>query len=89
MLLSDRERLTVAYALGPEAGEWLQQATPAIRARDPLEVLRDTIHPFPSFSEIYAAPVKALHGEITATRRPAAQQDEAAGAAFETPGRRT
>ena len=32
-LLSDGERLTGAYALGPEAGEWLQQATLAIRAR--------------------------------------------------------
>ena len=32
-LLSDGERLTGAYALGPEAGEWLQQATLAIRRR--------------------------------------------------------
>ena len=38
-LLSDGERLTGAYALGPEAGEWLQQATLAIRARVPLDVL--------------------------------------------------
>src|SRR5436309_818543 len=29
-LLSDGQRLTGAYALGPEAGEWLQQATLAI-----------------------------------------------------------
>src|SRR6266699_6003486 len=36
-LLSDGERLTGAYALGPEAGEWLQQATLAIRARVPLQ----------------------------------------------------
>ena len=36
-LLSDGERLTGAYALGPEAGEWLQQATLAIRARVPLD----------------------------------------------------
>ena len=36
-LVSDGERLTGAYALGPEAGEWLQQATLAIRARVPLE----------------------------------------------------
>src|SRR5262249_42486048 len=50
-LLSDGERLTGAYALGPEAGEWLQQATLAIRARVPLDVLRDTIQPFPTFSE--------------------------------------
>jgi dihydrolipoamide dehydrogenase len=59
-LLSDGERLTGAYALGPEAGEWLQQATLAIRARVPLEVLRDTIQPFPTFSEIFAAALHAL-----------------------------
>src|SRR4029079_593566 len=39
-LLSDGERLIGAYALGPEAGEWLQQATPAIPARVPLKGLR-------------------------------------------------
>jgi pyruvate/2-oxoglutarate dehydrogenase complex dihydrolipoamide dehydrogenase (E3) component len=69
-LVSDGERLTGAYALGPEAGEWLQQATLAIRARVPLEVLHDTIQPFPTFSEIYVAALKALHGEITAASLP-------------------
>jgi pyruvate/2-oxoglutarate dehydrogenase complex dihydrolipoamide dehydrogenase (E3) component len=69
-LLSDGERLTGAYALGPEAGEWLQQATLAIRARVPIEVLRDTIQPFPTFSEIYIAALKALHGQITTARQP-------------------
>jgi dihydrolipoamide dehydrogenase len=63
-LLSDGERLTGAHALGPEAGEWLQQATLAIRARVPLAVLRDTIQPFPTFSEIYVAALKALRNEI-------------------------
>ncbi len=62
-LLSDGERLTGAYALGPEAGEWLQQATLAIRAHVPLDVLADTIQPFPTFSEIYVAALKALRGE--------------------------
>ena len=71
-LLSDGERLTGAYALGPEAGEWLQQATLAIRARVPVEVLNDTIQPFPSFSEIHAAAVKALRADIAAGRRPVA-----------------
>jgi pyruvate/2-oxoglutarate dehydrogenase complex dihydrolipoamide dehydrogenase (E3) component len=71
-LLSDGERVTGAYALGPEAGEWLQQATLAIRARVPLAVLRDTIQPFPTFSEIYVAALKSLHSKITAARRPAA-----------------
>jgi len=69
-LLSDGEHLTGAYALGPEAGEWLQQATLAIRARIPLEVLRDTIQPFPSFSEIHAAALKALRAEIGAPAHP-------------------
>jgi pyruvate/2-oxoglutarate dehydrogenase complex dihydrolipoamide dehydrogenase (E3) component len=59
-LLSDGERLTGAYALGPEAGEWLQQATLAIRARVPLDVLTDTIQPFPTFSEVYVAALKKL-----------------------------
>ena len=68
-LLSDGERLTGAYALGPEAGEWLQQATLAIRARVPLDVLRDTIQPFPTFSEIYLAALKALHRRSPPARR--------------------
>jgi pyruvate/2-oxoglutarate dehydrogenase complex dihydrolipoamide dehydrogenase (E3) component len=67
-LLSDGERLTGAYALGPEAGEWLQQATLAIRAQVPLDVMSDTIQPFPTFSEIYVAALKALNGEIAAAR---------------------
>jgi pyruvate/2-oxoglutarate dehydrogenase complex dihydrolipoamide dehydrogenase (E3) component len=65
-LLSDGRRLTGAYALGPEAGEWLQQATLAIRAQVPLDVLRDTIQPFPTFSEIYVAALKALRVEAAA-----------------------
>jgi dihydrolipoamide dehydrogenase len=66
-LLGDGERLTGAYALGPEAGEWLQQATLAIRARVPIGVLRDTIQPFPTFSEIYVGAVNAMHAEVTGT----------------------
>ena len=67
-LLSDGERLTGAYALGPEAGEWLQQATLAIRARVPLDVLRDTIQPFPTFSEIYLAAVNSLLRAVAEAR---------------------
>ena len=69
-LLSDGERLTGAYALGPEAGEWLQQATLAIRAQVPIDVLLDTIQPFPTFSEIYMDALKALAAEIGAAREP-------------------
>jgi dihydrolipoamide dehydrogenase len=63
-LLSDGEVLTGAHGLGPEAGEWLQQATLAIRARVPLAVLTDTIQPFPTFSEVYVGALKALRSEI-------------------------
>ncbi|MFZ0179240.1 MAG: NAD(P)/FAD-dependent oxidoreductase [Candidatus Dormiibacterota bacterium] len=63
-LLSDGVRLTGAYALGPEGGEWLQQATLAIRGQVPLDVLRDTIQPFPSFSGIYNAAVTKLRMAI-------------------------
>ncbi len=63
-LLSDGQRLTGAYALGPEAGEWLQQATLAIRAHVPVEVLSDTIQPFPSFSGIYNAALTTLRMKI-------------------------
>jgi dihydrolipoamide dehydrogenase len=43
--------LVGAVAVGPEAGEWLGQLTLAIRAEIPIDVLRDTIQPFPTFSE--------------------------------------
>jgi dihydrolipoamide dehydrogenase len=69
-LLSDGERLTGAYALGPEAGEWLQQATLAVRAHVPFAVLCDTIQPFPTFSEIYVAALKLLRMEIAAAAKP-------------------
>jgi pyruvate/2-oxoglutarate dehydrogenase complex dihydrolipoamide dehydrogenase (E3) component len=68
-LLSDGKRLTGAYALGPEAGEWLQQATLAIRAHIPLDVLCDTIQPFPTFSEIYLLALKELARQISRTRK--------------------
>jgi pyruvate/2-oxoglutarate dehydrogenase complex dihydrolipoamide dehydrogenase (E3) component len=65
-LVSDGERLTGAYAVGPEAGEWLQQATLAIRAEVPLAVLRDTIQPFPTFSEVYVEALAGLEARVPA-----------------------
>jgi pyruvate/2-oxoglutarate dehydrogenase complex dihydrolipoamide dehydrogenase (E3) component len=52
-VVSDGAKLTGAYAVGPSAGEWLQQATLAIRAELPIDVLRDVIQPFPTFSEAF------------------------------------
>jgi pyruvate/2-oxoglutarate dehydrogenase complex dihydrolipoamide dehydrogenase (E3) component len=47
----ERKVLVGAVVVAPEAGEWLGQLTLAIRAEVPVEVLRDTIQPFPTFSE--------------------------------------
>ncbi|NUR96211.1 MAG: NAD(P)/FAD-dependent oxidoreductase [Kribbellaceae bacterium] len=59
-LISDGSVITGAYAVGPEAGEWLQQATLAIRAKVPLPVLLDVIQPFPTFSEAFLMALRAL-----------------------------
>jgi dihydrolipoamide dehydrogenase len=74
-LLSDGARLTGGYALGPEAGEWIQQATLAIRAHVPVDVMGDTIQPFPSFSGIYDTAVKALRMNIADMPRPVTPMD--------------
>ena len=55
-----RRVLVGAVAVGPEAGEWLGQLTLAIRAEVPLDVLRDTIQPYPTFSEAVFFAVRAL-----------------------------
>ena len=48
---SARRVLVGAVAVGPEAGEWLGQLTLAVRAEVPIDVLLDTIQPYPTFSE--------------------------------------
>jgi pyruvate/2-oxoglutarate dehydrogenase complex dihydrolipoamide dehydrogenase (E3) component len=52
-LAADPERrvLVGAVAVGPEAGEWCQQLTLAIRAEVQIDTLLDVIQPFPTFSE--------------------------------------
>lgn len=59
-LISDGRVLIGAHAVGPEAGEWLQQATLAIAARVPLGALVDVIQPFPTFSEGFLLAVLEL-----------------------------
>ncbi|WP_112267287.1 dihydrolipoyl dehydrogenase family protein [Lentzea terrae] len=63
-LVSDGQVLTGAYAVGPEAGEWLQQATLAIRAKLPLSLLLDVIQPFPTFSEAFLNGLRDLAKEV-------------------------
>jgi pyruvate/2-oxoglutarate dehydrogenase complex dihydrolipoamide dehydrogenase (E3) component len=49
-----------AVAVGPEAGEWLGQLTLAVKTSVPVDVLRDTIQPYPTFSEAIFFAARAL-----------------------------
>jgi pyruvate/2-oxoglutarate dehydrogenase complex dihydrolipoamide dehydrogenase (E3) component len=55
-----RRVLVGAVAVGPEAGEWLGQLTLAVRAEVPIDVLLDTIQPYPTFSEAVQFAVRDL-----------------------------
>ena len=59
-----RRVLTGAVAVGPEAGEWLQQLTAAIRAETPVDVLLDVIPPYPTFSEAVFYAVRELNLDL-------------------------
>lgn len=61
-LLADRKQgiLVGAWAFGPEAGEWIHLAVLAIRAATPIQVLRDVIEQFPTFSEAYLSGLEML-----------------------------
>lgn len=48
-------------------GRWLSGK----RIGVPLGVLRDTVQPFPTFSEVYVAALKALHDQIASKPQPA------------------
>jgi pyruvate/2-oxoglutarate dehydrogenase complex dihydrolipoamide dehydrogenase (E3) component len=47
----DERVLVGAVAVGPQATEWLGQLTLAVRSATPVDVLLDTIQPYPTFSE--------------------------------------
>jgi len=61
-LLADRDRkvLLGAWAVAPLAGEWIHQAALAIRAAVPLEVLRDQVAQYPTYTEAYLAALDRL-----------------------------
>ncbi len=65
VLASDGVALVGASAFGPAADEWLAEATLAVRARVPLDVLRDTIRPFPTVGEAYLPAVQDLIASVT------------------------
>jgi pyruvate/2-oxoglutarate dehydrogenase complex dihydrolipoamide dehydrogenase (E3) component len=60
-----RHVLVGAVAVGPEAGEWLGQLTLAVRAEVPIDVLLDTIQPYPTFSEAIFSALRELEQELT------------------------
>ena len=65
-LAADPERrvLVGAVVVGPEAGEWLGQLTLAVRAGIPIDVLLDTIQPYPTFSEAIFNALRELEQEL-------------------------
>jgi pyruvate/2-oxoglutarate dehydrogenase complex dihydrolipoamide dehydrogenase (E3) component len=65
-LVSDGKRLTGAQAVGPEAGEWMQQAVLAIRGGVPIDVMYDTIQPFPAFTEAFYYALEDLRSKVPA-----------------------
>jgi dihydrolipoamide dehydrogenase len=70
-LVADRHRgvLVGAWAAAPLAGEWIHHAALAIRAKVPLRVLRDTVAPFPTFSEAYLSAVETLAPQVAPARK--------------------
>ena len=61
-IFADPEKrvLVGAVAVGPQAAEWLGQLTLAVRSATPVEVLLDTIQPYPTFSEAIFFALRAL-----------------------------
>ncbi|GAC1373666.1 MAG: NAD(P)/FAD-dependent oxidoreductase [Pseudarthrobacter sp.] len=61
-LLTDTDKgvLIGAWAVSPLAGEWIHQASLAIRARIPISVLHDQVAQFPTYSEAFQAALDKL-----------------------------
>jgi pyruvate/2-oxoglutarate dehydrogenase complex dihydrolipoamide dehydrogenase (E3) component len=61
------ERVLVgAVAVGPQAAEWLGQLTLAVRSATPIDVLLDTIQPYPTFCEAIFLALRELEDALPA-----------------------
>jgi dihydrolipoamide dehydrogenase len=61
-VIADRQRrvLLGAWAVAPQASEWIHQAVLAIRAEVALDILLQTVAQFPSYTEGYLSALQAL-----------------------------
>jgi len=61
-LVADKDRgvLLGASAIGPHADAWLGEATLAIRAAVPLDLLDEVVRAFPTFNEAYTEALAQL-----------------------------
>jgi len=61
-VVADGERRTLvgAWAVGPLASEWIHHAVLAVKAAIPIDVLRDTVAQFPTFTEAYLPALERL-----------------------------
>jgi pyruvate/2-oxoglutarate dehydrogenase complex dihydrolipoamide dehydrogenase (E3) component len=68
LLVADKSArvLLGAAAIGSHVEEIIGEAALAIRARVPLEVLADLVHPFPTYSEAYEPPFRDLLAAVDA-----------------------
>lgn len=63
LLDTERDVLVGAWAVAPQAGEWIHQAALAVRAAVPREVLLDQVAQFPTYSEGYHEALEKLSGD--------------------------
>jgi dihydrolipoamide dehydrogenase len=65
-LIADRQRGTLigAWAIAPQAGEWIHTAALAIRHHLPLDAIADTIAQYPTYNEAYATATEQLARDL-------------------------
>jgi dihydrolipoamide dehydrogenase len=65
-LLADRQHgwLVGAAIIAPGADELIGEAALAIRAKVPLDLLGEVVHPFPTYSEAYERPFQELVAQL-------------------------